>query len=139
MILQLKTTQDSRQKIIIWYWHNVTKRYTQYRIVNWTIEVFASTKPNAIYQRQGMIFIVHNFMVFIHIIKGAITDFIQIVRTCMQICIDQCWLVALYWSLYVNLLITLKGFWDTNTAWLAKTKTKFCYWFLLNYSYYPII
>jgi len=29
-----------------------------------------------------MIIIVHNFMVFIHIIKGAITDFIPIVRAC---------------------------------------------------------
>ena len=55
--------------------HNTGKSIEQ-------LKVFASTKPNAIYQRQGMIFIVHNFMVFIHIIKGAITDFIPIVRAC---------------------------------------------------------
>ena len=57
---------------------NVTKRYTQYWIVNWTIESICKHKT----EWQRMIIIVHNFMVFIHIIKGAITDFIPIVRAC---------------------------------------------------------
>ena len=74
---------------------NVTKRYTQYRIVNWTIESICKHKTecnlsktrNDIYRSQ--FYGIHSYHQ-----RGNYRFYSDC--TCMQICIDQCWLVCFY-------------------------------------------
>lgn len=97
---------------------NVTKRYTQYRIVNWTIESICKHKPNDNEWYLSFTILWYSFISS----KGQL----QILfRLYVHASLHWSVLVSLllYWSLYVNLL-PLKWFWNTTTdVWSAKTNS----------------